>query len=71
MSMQEIRRRNRVDLELERMGQIGLKRKLQGRHDGIGQFFIGRPIENHGTGGLREQVKEPFRHVLIQRRQHC
>jgi hypothetical protein len=71
MPMQQIRRRNRVDLQLEWMGQICLERKFQCRHNGIGQFVIGRPVYEHRAGCLREKIKEPFRHVLVQRRQHC
>ena len=70
MSMQHFSRRNRIDLELQGMGKIGLERKLQRSHDRIGQFFVRWSIEHDGTGRFSEKIEKPFGHIFIQRSQH-
>lgn len=67
MTMEEIRGRHRIDLQPKRLSQIGLKRQLQGRHQGIGVLFLVRPIHDDGTGGFRDQIEHPFRHFLVER----
>jgi hypothetical protein len=52
------------------VGEVGLKRKLQRSHYRVGEFFIGCRVEHHGTGRLGHQIEQPFRHVLIERREH-
>ena len=70
MSMQHLGRRHWIDLELQRMGEVCLKRKLKRRHDGVGEFFIGCGVKHDGTGSFGHQIKQPFRHVFIERGQH-
>jgi hypothetical protein len=69
MSMQQICRRDGVDLQSKRLPQVGLERQLQRGHQGIGALVVIRPIHDDGARGLRHQIKHPLRHLLIERRQ--
>ena len=59
-----------IDLQLERLAEVGLERQLERRHDRIGRLFISLPFDHHGAGGFGHQVEQPFRHFLVERRQH-
>ena len=70
MAVQQFRCGDGIDFELEGSRQIGLQRKLQRRHRGIGWLLFRRVIQRQGTTGFRQEIEEPLRHFFIERRQN-
>jgi len=70
MPVQQVGGGDRIDLQLERSRQVGLKRQFQGGDHGVGRFFVVRPVQHQRAARLGDEVEEPFRHLFVEGGQH-
>jgi hypothetical protein len=69
MPMEQLRRGNRINFELERGREVGLQWEFQRRHRCVDRLFFRRFIQGQGTAGFRQQIKQPLGHFFIERSQ--